>query len=200
MLAADPPPVVATVPVDKPADVVVVSRDAHSEILASRDTPLPLIKGRRTEDAVLRQVIFLTSTLTVVRPAAGAGEQTLRWTYEPYLQRQLCFTSITGQFSCALAEVEELPEKATGEALLAPASAQAASAQAAPDQAAPAPNPAAEGVRTDIAATLRTRSDALFDDDRRLKLDPILKAAGVSIRRISVSAGPDSRRSASQPH
>jgi hypothetical protein len=179
MLAADPPPVIVTVPVDKPPDVLVVSRDTHSDILASKDTPLPLIKGRRTEDAVLRQVIFLTTTLTVVRPAAGTGEQTLRWKYEPYLQRQLCFTSITGQFSCALAEVEDLPEKATGEAPLP-----APSEPPAPAQSAPSPNPAAEAVRTDVAAALRTRADALFEDDRLLKLDPMLKSAGVRVRRM----------------
>jgi hypothetical protein len=178
MLAADPPPVIATVPVDKPPDVVVVSRDARSDILASRDTPLPLIKGRKTEGAVLRQVVFLTSTLTVVRPATGSDQQTLRWRYEPHLQRQLCFTSITGQFSCALAEVEDLPEKAEGEAALPPAP-----EQAAPGQVAPGPNPAAEAVRTDVTAALRVRADALFEDDRRLKLDPMLKAAGVRVRR-----------------
>jgi hypothetical protein len=187
LLAADPPPVIATVPVDRPPDVVVVSRDARSDILASRDTPLPLIKGRKTEDAVLRQSIFLTSTLTVVRPAAGIGEQTLRWKYEPYLQRQLCFTSITGQFSCALAEVEDLPEKATGETSLPPAPDQAAPGQTAQAQAAPGPNPAAEGVRTDVTAALRARAEALFEDDRRLKLDPMLKAAGVRVRRTAVS-------------
>lgn len=193
MLAADPPPVVVNVPVGKPADVVVVSSDKHSDILASKDTPLPLIKGRRIEDAVLRQTIFLTSTVTVVRPAAEAGEQTLRWKYEPYLQRQLCFTSITGQFSCALAEVEELTDKATGEALLASAPGQAA----APEPIASAPpvlNPAAEAVRADVTAALRDRADVLFEDDRRLKLDPMLKAAGVRIRRARVAAGADRRR------
>ena len=74
MLAADPPAVIVTAPVDKPAEVVVVSRDAHSDVLASADTPLPLIKAGKTEEALLRQVIFLTITLTVVRPAAGTGE------------------------------------------------------------------------------------------------------------------------------
>jgi hypothetical protein len=180
MLQADPPPIVMTVPADKPAQVVVVSRDAHSDVLASRDTPLPLIKGRKTEDALLRQTLFVTSTLTVVRPeaAAGEGNQTLRWTYQPYLQRQLCFTSMTGQFSCAVAEVEELTEKVDGEAPL----------PATPVQPAPGPNPAAGDARTAVAAALRARAEALFDDDRRLELDPVLKAAGVSVRRIPVSA------------
>jgi hypothetical protein len=181
--AADPPaavaPAPAQTPADKPADVVVVSRDTQSEVLASRDTPLPLTKARRTEDALLRQAIFLTSTLTVVRPAADAGEQTLRWSYQPYLQRQLCFTSITGLFSCAGAEVEELTEKAAGEAPL----------PAATGQPGAAPNPTAEAARLATATALRTRADALFADDRRLKLDPMLKAAGVSVQRAHAAAG-----------
>jgi hypothetical protein len=187
MLVADPPPVAAAAAVDKPAEVVIVSRDTRSDILASKDTPLPLIKGRRTEDAVLRQTIFLTSTLTGVRLALGAGEEVLRWTYAPYLQRQLCFTSITGQFSCAVAEVEALTEKATGETPQA----------ATPAQTAPVPNPAAEAVRIAVASDLRSRADALFEDDRRLKLTPMLKAAGVSIRRPTPRRAPpaaDSRR------
>ena len=173
-----PPPVVATAAVDRPAEVVVVSRDTRSDVLVGTDTPLPLIKAGRTEDALLRQAIFLTSTLTVVRPAAGAGEQTLRWAYQPYLQRQLCFTSITGQFSCATAELEELTEKAEGET---------------PVVATPGPNPAAEDARTAVATALRARADGLFEDDRRLKLSPMLKAAGVSVRRIQIPAAPRRR-------
>jgi hypothetical protein len=180
MLAVDPPAAVAAIPVDKPPAMVIVSSEKHSDILASKDTPFPLIKARRTEDAVLRQTLFLTITLTIVRPSANAGDEVLRWTYEPYLQRQLCFTSMTGVFSCAAAELEELTDKVAGEAPIV----------AAPDQTAPGPNPMAEGARTAVAATLRARADALFEDDRRLNLSPILKAAGVSVRRISVSTGP----------
>lgn len=184
MLVADPPPAVAAAaPVDKPPQVVVVRRDTRSDVLASRDTPLALTKAHKTEDALLRQAIFLTSTLTVVRPATGPGEEVLRWTYAPYLQRQLCFTSITGLFSCAAAEVDELTEKAAGEAPLA----------ATPGEAAAGPNPAAEGVRVAVTTALRTKAAALFDDDRRLKLGPMLKAAGVSIRRTPLSA-PSVRR------
>jgi hypothetical protein len=183
MLAADPPPAVAATPGEKPAEVVVISRDTRSDVLASKDTALPLIKADRTEDALLRQAIFLTSTVTVVRPASGDGDEIVRWTYQPYLQRQLCFTSMTGLFSCAAAEVQELTETATGEAPLV----------STPGQAAPGPSPEADGARIAVAATLRSRAAALFEDDRRLKLDPMLKAAGVSIRRVSVPARPARR-------
>ena len=66
---------------------------------------------------------------------------------------------------------------------------QATTIQAAPVQTAPDTNPAAEAARTAVVGALRDRSAVLFDDDRRLKLDPMLKAAGVSIRRSSAAAG-----------
>jgi hypothetical protein len=173
--AAEPPPAVASTPAETPADpVVVVSRDTRNEVLVSKDTPLAFYKAGRTESALLRQAIFLTGALTVVRPAAGTGGETLRWTYQPYLQRQLCFTSITGQFSCAAAELEQLAEKAEGEAPLAPA---------------PAPVPGAEDAHAALATALRARADGLFEDDQRLELGPMLKAAGVSVLRTPVSTG-----------
>ena len=184
MVAPEPPAVVAPRPVDKPADVIVVSRDTQSEVLVSTDTPLPLIKAGRTEDALLRQALFLTGALTVVRPATGGGGQTLRWTFQPYLQRQLCFTSITGQFSCAAAELEELTDKASGEGSIAPATDPSKTPSSAP----------AEAARMALAASLRVRADALFEDDRRLRLDPMLKAAGVYVRRASASGAAARRR------
>ena len=173
LAAADPPPAVVAAPVDKPADVQVVSRDTRSDILASSDTALPLIKAGRTEDALLRQAIVLTSTLAVVRPAVGEGGQTLRWSFQPYLQRQLCFTSITGRFSCAATESETLAETSAGEGPL----------PAAPGQAGPASSPAAEAARDAVVTALHALADALFEDDRRLKLVPMLRAAGVRVRR-----------------
>ncbi|HEX4098328.1 MAG TPA: hypothetical protein VHX64_16500, partial [Caulobacteraceae bacterium] len=80
--------------------------------------------------------------------------------------------------SCAAAELEELPAKADGEA----------PAPATSDQAMPAQSPAAEDARTALVTDLRARADAMFEDDRRLVLSPMLKAAGVRVRRIPVSA------------
>ena len=181
--ASEPPAVVepAAVTAPKPPDMVVVSRDTRSDVLASLDTPLPLIKAGRTEDALLRQAIFLTSALTVVRPTPGeAGQETLRWTLTPYLQRQLCFTSITGQFACAAAETEELADKAEGEAPFVEP----------PDGAPRVPNPLAESARITTSTALRGRADGLFDADRRLRLEPMIKAAGVSVRRVAISGSP----------
>jgi hypothetical protein len=168
-----PPPVIETAPVQAQAEFVVVSRDIRNQLVASADTPLPLIKGARTEDALLRQAIFVTSTLSVTRSIAPPNLETLRWTYEPFLQHQLCFTSMTGQFACTVAEVTALPDKSSGEAPNTPAPA---------DAAAPPTSAAAEAVHAALVQSLRTRGAALFGDGRRLRLDPMLKAAGVSVR------------------
>lgn len=178
MLAADPPPAIAEANVEKPADVVVVSRDTRTEVLASRDTPLPLTKAARSEDALLRQAVFLTSTFTVVRPANATGPDVLQWTYQSYLQRQLCVSSITGQFSCAIAEVEELSDKGSGEAPLVAAAEPAATGAASP----------AETARIAVTTGLRNRASGLFEADRRLKVIPMLKAAGVTIRQSPAPA------------
>jgi hypothetical protein len=171
MQAAEPPPVVQTAPVQAPAEVVLVSRDARNDLVVTLDTPLPLVRAGRTEDALLRQAVFVTSTLTVVRGTTAPAAETLRWTYDAFLQHQLCFTTMAGLFSCTLAEVTPLPEKASGEAPNPPAASDG-----------PKPNPAAEAAYAVLAASLRARGPVLFREDRRLKVDPMLKAAGVSVR------------------
>jgi hypothetical protein len=75
-----------------------------------------------------------------------------------------------------VAEVEELTEKGAGEAPFG--------------EAAPGSNTAAEAGRITVATALRSRAAALFEDNRRLKFLPILKAAGVSIQRPPGSVRP----------
>jgi hypothetical protein len=177
--------------------MMVLRVDTRSDVIASRDTPLALAKAGRAEDALLRQAVVVTATLKLVRATAattvtatatdagarieapdapyGAGPATadvLRWTYASYLQRQVCFTSITGLFACAAAEVEPLPERFEGETRVTDAPPGDTSNLA-------APNATAEAARTALATTLRARASLLFETDRRLKLVPMLRAAGV---------------------
>jgi len=169
MIQAAEPPVAAQ---PAPAGLVVVSREARSDVVIGKDTPLLLVKAAKTENALLRQAIFLTSTLTVLRPSEGQGGDILRWTYQPHLLRQVCFTSITGQFSCAAGVSEDLTDESSGEA------------PAPPELGADSPSidSGAEAARLTLTARLSARAAALFDEDRRLKVDPMLKAAGVTIR------------------
>lgn len=156
MIAADAPPA--------PAAEIVVSRADGSELVATTDTPMVLVKGAQREAGLARRAVFITTALTVVRPAEGDGPPRYRWSYEGFIQRQMCFTSMTGLFACTGAEAERVAEAERGEAPLAE----------------PAAYPLADAARARLTATLRARSTALFEADRRQHLDPVLRASGVT--------------------
>jgi len=180
-----PPPVSQPAPPAKPgADFVVLSRDDHNDIVTTQDLPLVLVKAGRSEQALVRQALFIAASVSVTRPAnpaaAAATTDSYRWTYEGFMQRQLCFTSMTGQFSCTVPELIALPHKETGEAPVLPV------AGGADDE----PFPAAVAAQERLTATLKARSAALFAEDKRLKVDPILRASGVT----ATIAGPAAPR------
>lgn len=156
--APSPPP---------PAQEVVLARREVNEVVAAQDLPLTLTKAGRREDALVRRAVFITASVVLTRPAdAAATAASYRWSHQAYLQRQVCFTSITGLFSCTDAQTEALPEKATG----------LASAVAAPDA-----YPLADADQRRLADQLRQRSAMVFRDDRRANIDPVFKAAGVVV-------------------
>jgi hypothetical protein len=178
VLQAEAPPQVVQppAPAKPPSEFVVLSRDDSSEIVTSLDLPLVLVKGGRSEDVLVRRALFITASVTVVRPVTSDAAVVLpdgyRWRYEAFLQRQICFTSMTGLFSCTLAQVESLPDKATGEAPLPAAGAGTFSE--------------AEAAKRKLTEGLRVRAGALFEADRRANVDPVFKAAGAAVPR----AGP----------
>jgi hypothetical protein len=182
MMQADQPPaapaaaIVEVAPVQAAPEFFVVSRDSRNTVVTAADRPLPLVKAGRTEEALLRQALFVTATTMITRPPTdGSQPDRFRWTYQGFLQRQLCFTSMTGQFACTVAEVVALPETVTGEASLPPP----------PPEGQPLVVAEAQAAQARLDETLRGRAAALFDDDRRAKVDPMLKAAGVSVRRAA---------------
>lgn len=185
MLQAEPPPPVVqpSAPAKPPAEFLVLSRDDGSEIVTSLDLPLVLVKGGRSEDVLVRRALFITASVTVVRPAAAqdAASDSYRWRYEAFLQRQICFTSMTGLFACTLAQVESLPDKATGEAPLPTAGA--------------GTFPEAAAAKLRLTEGLRVRAGALFDADRRANVDPVFKAAGAVVPKAAPrrSAGPPAK-------
>jgi hypothetical protein len=162
-----------------PAAEIVVSHEDGSKLVATRDTPLLLAKARQREDAMLRQAIFLTASLTVVRAADG-GSQSYRWSYKGFLQRQLCVTSISGLFACSTAEIESLPDSQSGQAPMSD----------------PAGHPLADAAFQGLGEALKARAEALFASDRAANLDPTLKAAGVKVVKAAPprAAGPPARR------
>jgi hypothetical protein len=165
-LLQDPPP--AAAPAAPPAEVIVSRREANV-LAASQDIPMVLVKAGRREDAVMRRVIFASTEVTVARPPGETtpAKDTYRWTHQAYVQRQLCVTSITGQFTCTAAQSEAVGD---GEVGVAPV-----------DAAAPTVFKEADAAADRLVARLRTRAGALFETDRKTRLDPMLKAAGVVI-------------------
>jgi len=167
MAAAEVPPP----PAAPPAQVIVVSRRDGTEVVASSDMALALSKGAQREQALVRQAVFLTTSLSVTRPASPdtAALDTYRWTHQAFLQRQVCVTSLTGLFACTEPTVQALPNRETGEAPVSPLEPEAA--------------PASEAARKRLAEGLKPRAAALFEADRRLHLEPLFKASAVTVVR-----------------
>ena len=162
MLWADPPPAAP------PAEVIVSRREANV-VAASQDIPMVLVKAGRREDAVMRRVVFAATEVTRVRPPGEttAAKDVYRWTHQAFLQRTLCVTSITGQFLCAQPQSEAVGDGDVGSAPIDPTR--------------PAAFAEADAAAERLVARLRVRAAALFDTDRRTRLDPLLKAAGVAV-------------------
>lgn len=155
--------ITAHAPPAPPPDIVVSRREA-TEVVASRDRPLVLTKATRREDALVRQALFVTASLSVVRPAQAQDQAAdrARWAYKGFVQRQVCFTSISGLFACTAAEVEALPDVEAGEAPAAGA------------------EPLAQAAQARLTAGLKARAQALFDADQRTHADPMFRSAGVT--------------------
>lgn len=136
---------------------------------------LLLTKAGRTEAVVVHQQIFLR---TVAKPGAtvatpeGVSVSAIpcAWTVEAYLQRDICFYSITGLLGCTEAMTKPLMANERGQADLPAGAACEVSAK---------PVEAAEGRA--IAALDRTK-DQLFDEDYRLAVKPQLMGAGAIVK------------------
>jgi hypothetical protein len=168
----------------------VVSRVDNTQTVETGDMRLVLTKGKREEHALVRRFIFITATLRLTEPALppegdAAPAQTCRFAYRAFLQRQICFTSMTGLSSCTQPEIESLPDEASGEAP-APANAQPGFCN---DVFRPATT-----VRVRLSSSLLSNAKALFAADQKGKVEPMLKASGVTARIEDAQARPPAAR------
>ncbi|KRA61498.1 hypothetical protein ASD79_05095 [Caulobacter sp. Root655] len=153
-------------------------------IVAHGDLKLVLTKGQRAETALARYQIFIKTdvdrkvqTAEVQDPrveTADLPKVQCGWRVQAYLQRNTCFWSMSGLFSCTDLVSDELPDAETGAADLDPAQAtDACGLSFAP----------AREARERLEAKLSAGAEARFEDDYRLKLRPLLTASGVQVRR-----------------
>jgi hypothetical protein len=164
-------------------DFVVINQIDSTQTVESADLPLLLTKAKRVEHALVRRVLFITATLRLTQPPAPLladaaqsapppPKQTCRWTYRAFLQREICFVSMSGLTSCTQPEVISLPDTAEGDAPISDAPQQGVCN----DIFRPAMN-----ARIPMTTALLSRSKALFAADQKTKVDAQFKAAGVRV-------------------
>ena len=135
---------------------------------------LTLTKSGKTENAVVRYQIFLR---TIAKPGAvpqapeGVTVSAIPciWTVESYLQRDLCFYSITGLLGCEEGATKPLEAVENGQTDLPSGTACEVFAK---------PVTAAEDR---VIATLDRVKDQMFDEDYQLAVKPRLVRSGVTV-------------------
>jgi hypothetical protein len=142
--------------------------------IAQKARPLTLAKAGRTESAVVRYQIFLrTIAKPGAVPAVPAGVTVSAipcvWTVESYLQRDLCFYSITGLLGCEEGATVPLQAIENGQADLPADTACEVFAK---------PVTAAEDR---VIATLDKIKDQMFDEDYQLAIKPRLIRGGATV-------------------
>lgn len=168
MLVQAAPPPAAAVPAPAPPTLQRLAP------VAQKAKPLTLAKGGRTENAVVRYQIFLR---TIAKPGAvpttpeGVTVSAIPcvWTVESYLQRDLCFYSITGLLGCEEGATKPLQAIENGQADLPVGTACEVFAK---------PVTAAEDR---VIATLDRLKEQMFDEDYQLAVKPRLIKAGVTV-------------------
>jgi hypothetical protein len=160
-----------------PDDFTVISRSDTTQLVQADDLKLALTKAKRDEHALVRRLIFISAVLRLTEPVAQAGDsppvQTCRWAYRSFLQRQICFTSMTGLLSCTEQEITPLPDETHGDAPV-PAGAPTGACN---DVFRPAVT-----ARVRLTTQLLSRAKELFASDQKARVDPLFKAAGVTAR------------------
>jgi hypothetical protein len=141
--------------------------------VVASDMRLVLTKSRRAESAMVRQQVFLRYDVDRKVPD-GVDQRTVQcgWRLRAYLQRSICFSSMTGLLSCTDPVSEELPAGETG------------AADQGQDPALStcdlAFGPAREAR---VIAAVKVDAQARFDEDYALNVKPQLLASGVKITR-----------------
>lgn len=165
MFAAEQPP-------EPPAAIRnLISADSRFVTVTQSDIPLVLTKGKpvQTERAWARYQIYIKSEVTGLD---AVTDQDCRWKFTAFLQRQLCFASMTGQFGCTAASLTELAEVGSGNETL--------DRNDLCNTGHPAVMRAERRFSTAISAQAQTR----FESDLKLSLIPTLTRTGVKVARV----------------
>ena len=141
--------------------------------ISQRDRPLTLTKAGRTETVLVRHQIFLRTTarpgVTATVEGQAIAATPCAWAIEVYLQREICFYSMTGLTSCTDGVSRPLSVGATGQDDL-PA-----------DQVCDVQATLVEHGERRVIASIEALSKTFFEDDYRIMVRPMLAASGATI-------------------
>lgn len=168
LLQADTPPAATAPAVPQPPTL------QHLAPVAQKAKSLVLAKGGRTENAVVRHQIFLRTVVTpgaVPTPPEGVTVSAIpcAWKIDSYLQREICFYSITGLMGCMDTDTKPLMATEAGQADQPVGTACEVFAK-----------PVIDAEDRVIAALDRTK-EQMFDEDYSLVAKPQLAGGGVTI-------------------
>jgi hypothetical protein len=155
-----------------PAAIHVLRTEAHFVTAATHDTPLILTKAHRVENALVRHQLYISSQIQVLAPENALPECV--WTLSSHLQRQICFTSMTGQFACADIALADQADSQNGRSQLTSSDDVAACGLA---------NPALVDAESKLSQVLGATSQTRFDADLKFKVTPMLVRAGATVKR-----------------
>lgn len=162
--ATSPAATAPTVPVQPPLQRLAP--------ISQKTRPLVLTKGGRTEKALVRYQIFIRTT---VRPGPATAEGVsvsaipCAWTVESFLQRDICFYSMTGLLACTNGETTPLMATDTGQADLPGGTVCEVFAKP------------VEAAESRVIASVDRTKDQLYDDDYKLVVTPQLVRGGTTI-------------------
>lgn len=175
-MQASPPPTAPPAAMAPLPPASTVKGASATLTLAYDDLQLTLTKARRAESATVRYQLFLKLDVDRKLPD-GADQRSIQcgWRLRAFLQRTICFSSMTGLLGCVDPETEEITEAETG------------AADQGQDPAASTCDlnfPPAREARDRMTTALKAAAPARFEEDYRLKVEPLLLASGVKIKRL----------------
>lgn len=178
-----PPP---AEPAPPAAEQRVLRQDTTTTIAASLDRPLLIQKPPAAEPVVVRQRLLLRAALTHLALSEGEGRDRgdCRWEIVSYVQRDLCFTSLTGLTGCTASVTDKLAQEASGVFDVDP-----------PPPAGPPSGPPPGPIKTcaftsaplvvllaDATARLEDRSAQIFESDYQTHVRPLLTRTGATLK------------------
>jgi hypothetical protein len=149
--------------------------------VARKDVPMALVKGKQTENALIRYQLFVRTDIEARQapavPDAAPPPVFCQWVVTIYLEREPCFESISGKLACGERYTVRLKDQQRGNETLPLTAEATACAVGKPEVAASSAVMAAAG---------EAGADTYFGDDLTRRVTPEFAKDGIkaTIRQV----------------